>query len=149
MKRHRQSLEVMSSINITNLLDTAFVLLMAFMVVAPTLKSGIPVNLPKVENAEPLDPEKDDEIQITVKPKDVESITDRIYVNDTRVRIEDLEEIMQIRHSATPEAVVRVSADGDVQWDTMANVIATINHVGFEQFGFPLDVDKSQPKKNK
>ncbi len=148
MKRHRQSLEVMSSINITNLLDTAFVLLMAFMVVAPTLKSGIPVNLPKVENPETLEAEKDDEIQITVKPKDEESITDRIYINDTKVRIELLEGIMQARYASTPEAVVRVSADAEVQWDTMAKVISTINNAGFEHFGFPLDVDNSEKKEN-
>ncbi len=149
MKRHRQSLEVMSSINITNLLDTAFVLLMAFMVVAPALKSGIPVNLPKVEDPEPLEIEKDDEIQITVKPKDDETLTDRIYVNDSKVRIEDLKEIMQIQYSTNPEAVVRVNGDEDVEWGTMAKVISTINHVGFETFGFPTEAAPSEKKKNK
>ena len=48
MKRHRQPLEIASDMNVTNLIDTSFILLITFMLVAPQLKHGIQLELPEV-----------------------------------------------------------------------------------------------------
>ena len=48
-KRHRHDSELKSEINITPLVDVMLVLLIVFMIAAPLLSVGVPVNLPKTE----------------------------------------------------------------------------------------------------
>ena len=50
MRRHRRQLNVLSEINLTNLVDTSFVLLIGFMLMAPTIKHGIKIEYPQVGN---------------------------------------------------------------------------------------------------
>jgi biopolymer transport protein ExbD len=135
MKRHRQDLEIISNINITNLLDTAFILLIAFMIVAPTLKSGIPVQLPKVDDSQALD-EMPDAYTISLRPKDVESVADQIFVNGKRVHLDELGPLMEKAHTVNPDVAVMIRADSAALAGTLVKVIDKVSGVGIENFAF-------------
>jgi biopolymer transport protein ExbD len=138
MKRHRRDLEVISAINITNLLDTAFILLIAFMLVAPTLKSGIPVDLPQVESSESVADEEESHT-ITIAPRDAESVGDRIYLDGRIVRLEDLRGPMEAAYRANPKVAVTVESDGQALWETVAQVVSIVRSVGIENFVFSTE----------
>ena len=72
----------MSEINVTPFVDVMLVLLIVFMVTAPLLTVGIPVDLPKVK-ADALTDQKDP-IEITVK------LDGLIYLGESEVEIENL-----------------------------------------------------------
>ncbi|MCX7015776.1 MAG: biopolymer transporter ExbD [Candidatus Sumerlaeota bacterium] len=141
MRRHRRELDTISEINITNLLDTCFVLLIAFFMVAPTLKSGIPVELPKTEGTQSLqDNQKDNEnFIITIAPRGPEGLNDRIYLNGKMLRMEDLRTQMETAYAANPKVSVTVESDGQVVWGTVAEVVGMVNGIGIENFTFSTE----------
>ena len=72
----------MSEINVTPFVDVMLVLLIVFMVTAPLLTVGIPVDLPKVK-ASALTDQKDP-LEITVK------IGGELYLGESRVEVDNL-----------------------------------------------------------
>ena len=72
----------MSEINVTPFVDVMLVLLIVFMVTAPLLTVGIPVDLPKVK-ASALTDQKDP-LEITVK------LGGEIYLGESKVEVENL-----------------------------------------------------------
>ena len=81
-KLNRSSKEPMSEINVTPFVDVMLVLLIIFMVTAPLLTVGIPVDLPKVK-ASALTDQKDP-LEITVK------IGGEVYLGESEVEVENL-----------------------------------------------------------
>ena len=80
-KFNRSSKEPMSEINVTPFVDVMLVLLIIFMVTAPLLTVGIPVDLPKVK-ANALTDQKDP-LEVTVR-------LDVVYLGESEVKIENL-----------------------------------------------------------
>ena len=90
--RHRRA--PMADINITPMVDVMLVLLIIFMVTAPLLTAGVPVNLPDAR-AKPLDQE--------AKPVAISLDADgRIFVGEAEIQIADL-----------PDMLTRLAARGD------------------------------------
>ena len=88
MNAPRRSKGPLSEINIIPLVDVMLVLLIIFMIAAPMMQQGLPINLPKV-TARPL-PSKDD-IQIVTVTKNEE-----IMVNSKRLDLKDLKAGIQL-----------------------------------------------------
>jgi len=145
MKRHRELLEVNSQINITNLLDTALTLLIGFMIVAPTLKSGIPVELPKVEHSETISENEDNSVRITIAVRDPESVEDKILVDGQRVRLKDLPDVLRERQAANPDLAITIDGDQNALFDTGVQVFAAANLVGIENFNISTDRQSAAP----
>ena len=72
----------MSEINVTPFVDVMLVLLIVFMVTAPLLSAGVPVNLPEA-NAKPLAVDKEP-VAVTIDGDG------RVFVKDTEVPLDDL-----------------------------------------------------------
>lgn len=138
MKRHRKDLEVISQINITNLLDTAFILLIAFMILAPKLKSGIPLELPRVEASEPLEEQPENYI-ITILPPDIDSLDDRLLVNGMRVAMPDLRDLMAKAIAVNADLGVELRTDREAKAETLVRVIAICHDVGVVLIQFPTE----------
>lgn len=136
MKRHRQSLVVNSDMNITNLLDVALTLLCGFMIVAPTLQSGIPVDLPAVENSQTINADENNTANITIGARDPESVEDKIYLDGQRVRVAELTERLQELKASKPDLSVTIDADQRAWMDTGVQVLAAANLAGIENFAF-------------
>ena len=75
--RRRQRARPMSEINVTPFVDVMLVLLIVFMVTAPLLSAGVPVNLPEA-NAKPLAVDKEP-VTVTIDGDG------RVFIKDTEV----------------------------------------------------------------
>ncbi len=142
MRRHYQELRPLTEMNVTNLLDTAFILLMAFMIVAPALKHGIELELPSVRG-ENLDSIKT--VTVVIQKPAAPGGPDRIYIEDRRYSLEELGEELRRRRQLFPELDVLLEADKAVPWDTIAKTMSTIRQAGIAQFGAVLEPELGGP----
>lgn len=123
---NRKTTPALSEINVTPLVDVMLVLLVIFMVTAPMLSRGIPVDLPR-EKGEVRD--LSDSLVIVV------SQDDRIYLSDKRVSLDELEERLLIINESTPDREVFIKADRDVKYGTVVKTMARIRRAGFQRLG--------------
>ena len=115
----------MSDINVTPFVDVMLVLLIVFMVTAPLLTVGIPVNLPKTE-AEALN-NPDEPLVVTVDPKG------RVFLQETPVDLESLApRLMAITQNKTDTRVF-VRGDRDIAYGRIMEVMGRLTSAGFTQ----------------
>ena len=102
-------------INITPMLDLAYVLLVIFIIMTTASVQGIKVNLPKASSAAQLDSKTK---AITVAD------TGEIYYEAVPVTMPELEQQLRAQQAMTPDFPLVVKGDGDVQY---AKVVAVLD----------------------
>ena len=113
----------MSEINVTPFVDVMLVLLIVFMVTAPLLTVGIPVDLPKVK-ASALTDQKDP-LEITVK------IGGEIYLGESIVEVENLIPRLNAITELNKEARIYVRGDRVVAYGRIMEIMSLINSAGY------------------
>ena len=115
----------MADINVTPLVDVMLVLLIIFMVTAPMLSAGVPVNLPDA-NAKPLD-QNPVEISISLDGNGV------IYLGDAPLEpgtfAQRLAEVPPAPDGKPPQVVLR--ADRNLDYGRVMAVMGELNRAGF------------------
>ena len=114
----------MSEINVTPFVDVMLVLLIVFMVTAPLLTVGVPVDLPKVKTASALTDQKDP-IEITVK------FDGTLYLGESEVEVENLIPRLIAITDQNTEARIYVRGDRVVSYGRIMEIISLINSVGY------------------
>ena len=115
----------MSEINVTPMVDVMLVLLIIFMVAAPLMTVGVPVDLPKTQ-ASALNQENEP-ITITVN-------SDKIYLQETEVQIEGLVPQLQAiagAQQAGQERRIFVRGDRATSYGRVMEVMGTVSAGGF------------------
>jgi len=125
MNAPRQSKGPLSEINIIPLVDVMLVLLIIFMIAAPMMQQGLPINLPKV-TARPL-PSKED-IQIVTVTKNEE-----IIVNSKRLDLKDLKAGIQLLFANKPDKEIFLKADSTVPYGFIVSCMGIIKEAGIEK----------------
>lgn len=107
MKRYsqRNGHTAMAELNVTPLLDLAFVLLIIFIITTPLLTSNIPVNLPTGPNNHQPPPDAK-----SIRTIDIDR-TGQIYLESKRIELPVLEQELTSFKASTPDAAVVVRAD--------------------------------------
>ena len=118
-KRYSQ----MSEINVTPFVDVMLVLLIVFMVTAPLLTVGIPVDLPKVK-ASALTDQKDP-IEITV------NIEGEVYIGESLVEVENLISRINAITEQNTEARIYIRGDRIVAYGRIMEIMSIINSAGY------------------
>ncbi len=118
-KRYTQ----LSEINVTPFVDVMLVLLIVFMVTAPLLTVGIPVDLPKVK-ANALTDQKDP-IEITVK------LDGLVYLGESEVEVENLIPRLNAITDQNTEARIYVRGDRVVAYGRVMEIMSIINSAGY------------------
>ena len=113
----------MSEINVTPFVDVMLVLLIIFMVTAPLLTVGIPVDLPKVK-ASALTDQKDP-LEITVK------LGGEIYLGESRVELENLIPRLNAITELNKEARIYVRGDRVVAYGRIMEIMSLVNSAGY------------------
>ena len=126
-RRRRERSRPMSDINVTPFVDVMLVLLIVFMVTAPLLSAGVPVNLPEA-NAKPLAVEKEP-ITITV------DADGRTFVKDTEVPIDELIPHLTEAVGGKLDERIYVRGDKTVSYGAIMRVVGNINGAGFRNIG--------------
>jgi len=133
MKRSR-SKSLNQDMNLTNMIDVVFAILIVFLISAPLMSQGIKVDLP---NAEAPTIEQKKMLKVTIT-KD-----EKIYVADMEVHLNDFNEIFKSLWQ--DEMPVVINADESVNYGIVMKVVSLAQIAGVKQLGFlTLDRDKEK-----
>jgi len=124
-RRRGRGRRALSEINVTPLVDVMLVLLIIFMVSAPLLTAGVPLQLPKSNQTEPL----------TVSVRADGSV----YVQATEVPFGDLAPRMRALAQAGFDKPIYVRADGRAPYAIVAQVMASLSESGFSSINLLTD----------
>lgn len=131
----RKRSNAVSEINVTPMVDVMLVLLIVFMVAAPMMAVGVPLDLPKT-SASPLDSPKKDPLGISIT-KD-----GKVFLQKAEVLPEELPEklkaLAEFQGHKLDEKIY-ISADKDVDYGTVMKVMALINVQGFTKIALKTD----------
>ncbi|PSL19971.1 ExbD/TolR family protein [Shimia abyssi] len=132
-RRSRRRSQPMSEINVTPFVDVMLVLLIIFMVAAPLLTVGVPVELPKTA-ANPLPGEQEEPLTVTIAP----DLT--ITIQTTPVAPDEL--VPKLRAIAEERASDRVylRADGSIPYEAVVQIMGALNAGGFADIGLVTDI---------
>jgi biopolymer transport protein TolR len=125
--RRRGRTQPMSEINVTPLVDVMLVLLIIFMVAAPLLTVGVPIDLPETA-AKPMEGQTDP-INISV---DAEG---KIFLQDTEIPFDEVVPKLQAIAKNGVEDRIYVRGDRDADYGTVMRVMARISSAGFKKIG--------------
>ena len=132
--RHRR-FTPMSEINVTPLVDVMLVLLIIFMITAPLMQVGVPVDLPKT-SAQQVGG-KDEPLVVSVNAKD------EIYLGETKHELEELRTKLKAVHNEKPDQRVFIRGDKTINYGRMMEVMGVVIDSGFRQLG--LLGEQAQP----
>jgi biopolymer transport protein ExbD/biopolymer transport protein TolR len=131
MKRSRRK-SLNQEMNLTNMIDVVFAILIVFLISAPLMSQGIKVDLPNAE-APTLEQKKMLKISIT---KD-----EKIFIGDDPVHIDNFNEIFKAR--LEDEMPVVINADEAVNYGLVMKIVSLAQVAGVKQLGF-LTLDREE-----
>ena len=136
-RRHRRN-PVMSEINVTPMVDVMLVLLIIFMVSAPLLTVGVPIDLPQTQ-ASSLDQADKEPLAISVNTKG------QIFLQNTEIPIEELVPKLQAISQARGGNDERIYVRGDktVDYGTVMRVMGRLSAAGFRKVALVTEVEQS------
>ena len=115
----------MSEINVTPLVDVMLVLLVVFMVTAPLLTVGVPVELPQTQ-AQPINEPKEP-LVITLNREGA------VFISETTVPIESLVARLQSITGGKPDALIYVRGDKEINYGRVLEVMSLVTAAGFHK----------------
>ena len=138
-RRSRGRIRPMAEINVTPFVDVMLVLLIVFMVTAPLLTVGVPVDLPKTK-AQALSQDREP-LAVTVKKDGT------IYLQNSPVPEDELVPKLTAIAANGYEQRIFVRGDRSVDYGRVMEVMARISAAGFTHIGLVTDVAKPKPEK--
>ena len=134
-RRYRRA-NVMSEINVTPMVDVMLVLLIIFMVSAPLLTVGVPLDLPQTA-AKSLDQDKE---PLTVSVQ----LTGKVFLNNTEIPIEELVAKLKAVTDARGGADERIFVRGDtkVDYGSVMRVMGRLSAAGFKRVALVTEVEQ-------
>jgi len=133
-KRNRA--QPMSEINVTPFVDVMLVLLIVFMVAAPLLTAGVPLDLPQTQ-AETLNTEAE---PITV------SVTNdgQVYVAETAIGLEELAARVGVLVEAGADERILVRGDTNAGYGEVMKVMGVLSRAGYAKIGLITEQEQGQ-----
>ena len=135
MKRSRGK-ELKQEMNLTNMIDIVFSILIVFIISAPLMSQGVKVDLPKAE-APTMEQEKLLKVSIT---KDEE-----IYIADMMVDFESFNSVFKSLWNG--EMAVVINSDESVRYGLVMQVVTQVQKLGVTKLGFLTMNPKEKPGK--
>jgi biopolymer transport protein TolR len=129
---------VMSEINVTPMVDVMLVLLIIFMVSAPLLTVGVPIDLPQSQ-ATSLGQDKEP-LTISVNDKG------QVYLQNSEIKVEELIDKLKAVAQARggTEARVYVRGDKKVDYGTMMRVMGRLSGAGFTKVALVTEFEQGK-----
>jgi biopolymer transport protein TolR len=128
---------VMAEINVTPMVDVMLVLLIIFMVSAPLLTVGVPLDLPQTQ-AKSLENNDKTPVQLSV------DTAGKVFINDTEVAMSELipklKAITEARGGMDERIYMR--ADKKADYGTVARVMGQLSGAGFKRLALVTEVEQ-------
>ncbi len=137
--RRRGGYKPLSEINVTPFVDVMLVLLIVFMITAPLLTVGVPVDLPKVKAksiAEAVEP-----LVITV------DAAGAIFIQDTEVELKNLVPRLAAITDNKADTRIYVRGDRSIDYGRVLEVMGTVNVAGFTRVALIAELPRGQNRK--
>jgi biopolymer transport protein TolR len=135
-RRHRRK-PVMAEINVTPMVDVMLVLLIIFMVAAPLLTVGVPLDLPQTQ-AKSLDQNDKEPLTVSVNTKG------EVFLMNSEIKIDDLvpklQAVAQTRGGNEERIFVR--GDKKVDYGKMMQVMGRLSAAGFRRVALVTEVEQ-------
>jgi biopolymer transport protein TolR len=134
-RRHRRR-GVMSEINVTPMVDVMLVLLIIFMVSAPLLTVGVPIDLPQTQ-AKGLDQDREP-LTLSV------DLQGKVFLQNSEIKIDELVPKLQAITQARGGLDERIYVRGDrkVDYGTVMKVMGRLSSAGFRRVALVTEVDQ-------
>ncbi|MGB1208966.1 MAG: ExbD/TolR family protein [Paracoccaceae bacterium] len=132
-RRRRGRVRPMAEINVTPFVDVLLVLLIIFMVAAPLMTVGVPVELPKTA-ATALPSQTEEPLTITLTAQG------DVLIQKTPIAPEDLVPRLRAISEERSDDRVYLRSDGTVPYEAVAQIMGALNAGGFSSIGLVTDV---------
>lgn len=119
--------KIYDDINITPMLDVAYVLLLIFIIMTTATVQGITVNLPKASSSPSLAKPKTKAVSITQDGA--------LYLDTYPVTLAELETRLAQYKAATPDLPVVIKADASIQYQKVVEVLDVVTRLEIGQLG--------------
>jgi TolR protein len=124
----------LAEINVTPMVDVMLVLLVIFMVAAPLLTVGVPVNLPKTSAAEITEPQKPVIVSMNAQGE--------YFIGDDKVGTDDLKTQLAALAQADPARIVYVRGDRTIEYGKLMDLLGLVNTAGFAKVSLIAEAAK-------
>jgi biopolymer transport protein ExbD len=133
MRRRMRKSKLMAEINITPFTDVVLVLLIIFMIATPFIyQSSMRVQLPQASKSE----ETSRDIIITINAQG------EVFLEDAKVDLETLRYKLMAMMRSKPEASVIVNGDKNVRYNSVIQVMDTLNQSGVKNPGLGIELKR-------
>lgn len=126
-RRRRQNRAVMNEINMTPFIDVMLVLLIIFMVAAPLMTVGVPIDLPESRAAAMEGQTKPITISVDAGGK--------VFVQDAEVPVDKVVERVTTLSKAGADERIFIRGDRTADYGTVMRVMGRLNQAGFKKIG--------------
>jgi biopolymer transport protein ExbD len=134
----RNALVTLSEINITPLLDLAFVLLIIFVITTPLLEKGLELHLPKVDGQTDSQVRKEDIRTVEINPDGV------YFMKAKKFTLAQIESQLVMDYRANPKLVVNIRADQDSRTKDLAALINACQKNGITRYSLRTEPPKGR-----
>ena len=131
-RRSRKNTPI-SDINVTPLVDVMLVLLIVFMVTAPLLTVGVPIELPKTAAKQMTD--DNEPLTITIDKNS------KIYIQEMEIDFDDLTEKLEAIGQSNFDQKIYINGDKDISYEVLMRVMAKISSSGYTSIGLVTDIE--------
>jgi biopolymer transport protein ExbD len=131
--RQRRQMHAVAELNVTNLLDLAFVLLIIFMIATPliTAEQTIPINLPSESKSDQSKPDPD----ITFQQISIDR-QGAYFFSGTRMTLSELQARLRQLGGETKPPVIRIRADLTLQWQQVVTLMDELKKNNLSKISF-------------
>ena len=132
-RRRSRKNNPISDINVTPLVDVMLVLLIVFMVTAPLLTVGVPIELPKTAAKQMTD--DNEPLTITIDKNS------KIYIQEMEIDFDDLTEKLEAIGQNNFDQKIYINGDKDISYEVLMKVMAQISSSGYTSIGLVTDIE--------
>jgi biopolymer transport protein TolR len=128
--RRREPLRVNAELNLVNIIDVIFAILVVFMITAPLTTQGIKVDLPQTQAGSV---EEKDALEITITRER------EILIGEKATSLQGFERDFRAAFSGDPETAILINSDRTVPYGIVMEIVAAVNRQGGKRLGFLTD----------
>jgi len=132
-RRRSRKNNPISDINVTPLVDVMLVLLIVFMVTAPLLTVGVPIELPKTSAKQMTD--ENEPLTITIDKNS------KIYIQEMEIDFDGLTEKLEAIGQSNFDQKIYINGDKDISYEVLMKVMAKISSSGYTSIGLVTDIE--------
>jgi biopolymer transport protein TolR len=128
----------LAEINVTPMVDVMLVLLVIFMVAAPLLTVGVPINLPKTSAAQVTQPQEPLVVSMNAAGE--------TFIGEALTTGDDLKTQLASLASQDPARIVYVRGDRAIQYGTLMDLLGLVNTAGFSKVSLLAEATGQKPQ---